>query len=183
MKYEFNGMSTDDYNRDVREKFVEMYNGTLIKTEPFSVYLDDKEVKLHTYIEHIDMSEYGDSEDQIISIGVVPSFKDLSKKHQEDILGQYDMPEDREKLKEDTIWQLEDEISYGFGLTLRSVTLDNTDDVEHTIESAIAVHFGIEGLIGFELDRYYNRIGNTGWDFLEDYCNDKDLISTALARA
>lgn len=37
-------------------------------------------------------------------------------------------------------------------------------------------------LIGFELDRYVNRIGNTGWDFLSDYCEDQDLIKLAIAR-
>ena len=180
-KYEFSGISTNDEPN--REQFVEMYDGTLIKKEPFTVYLDDdREVKLHTYIQHTDMSEYDDTEEQIITIGVVPEFTDLSEKHQEDLLGQYDMPEDREKLKQDTVWQLEDAISYGFGLPLHTVTLENTDNVEHTINSAVAVHSAVEGLIGFDLDKPLNRIGSTGWDFLDDYCCDKDYVSAALSR-
>ena len=179
-KYEFNGISTNgEPNRDL---FEEMYNGVLIKNKPFTVELEDKDVELHIYIEDIDMAEYDDCEDHIISIGVVPAFKSLSKKHQEDLLGQYDMAEDREELKEDTVWQLQDAISYGFGIPLHTVTVTDLDKVEHTIDSAVAVHNAVEGLIGFDLDKMVNRLGSTGWDYLDDYCCDKDLIQAALAR-
>ena len=181
--YEFNGISTEDFNPQDREnEFTEMYDGTLIENKSFTVELDDKEIELHLYIQDTDMAEYDDCTDHIITIGVVPAFKSLSAKNQESILSQYDIAEDREKLKEDTMWQLEDEISYGFGLPLRTVTVSDLNELEHTINSAIAVRHAVSGLIGFELDRYMNRIGNTGWDFLADYCNDVDLIQTACAR-
>ena len=179
-KYEFSSISTNgEPNKDL---FTEMYNGTLIKNKPFTVELEDKDVELHIYIEDIDMAEYDNCEDHIISIGVVPAFKSLSEKHQEDLLGQYDMAEDKEELKKNTTWQLQDAISYGFGIPLHTVTVTDLDKVEHTLNSAIAVHGAVESLIGFDLDKHINRIGNTGWDFLNDYCCDKDLIATALAR-
>ena len=181
--YEFNGISTEQFNpTDRTDKFYEMYDGTLIEKEPFTVELENKDIELHLYIQDIDMAEYEDSTDHIISVGVVPTLKSLSQSNQNSILEQYDIPEDREKLKEDIAWQLEDIISYGMGIELRSVTVSDLDKVEHTINSAIAIRHAISGLIGFELDRCKNAIGNTGWDFLEDYCEDKDLIQMAIAK-
>ena len=180
MTYEFSGISTEQFNPQDRELFTEYYDGTLIEKDNFTVELDNKEVKLHLYIEPIDMSEYEDTDDQIISIGVVPAFESLSEKHQQDILGQF-TEEDQEYFKNHTDELLQDSISYGFGITLRSVTVKE-NDVENKINSAIAVRSAVSGLIGFELDRYVNRIGNTGWDFLADYCNDEDPVKKALAR-
>ena len=181
MKYEFDGISTEQFNEQDREtKFTETYDGILIEKEPFTVELD-KEVQLHLYIEDIDMSEYEDSTDHIITIGVVPTFESLSEKHQQDILGQYPK-EDQEYFKNHTDELVQDSLSYGFGIPLRSVTVTDLDKLEYTLNSAIAVRGGVSGLIGFELDRYVNRIGNTGWDFLSDYCEDANPIELALSR-
>ena len=182
MKYEFDGISTESPVEPNTNEFYEIYDRILIEKKPFTVELDDKEVELHLFIDDTDMAEYEDTENHIITIGVVPAFKSLSKDHQDDILSQYDMDDDKEQLKNDTEWQLGDAISYGFGLPLRTVTVTNPDDVEYTIKSAIAVRHAVSGLIGFELDRCMNRIGNTGWDFLADYCTDKDLLQMAMAR-
>ena len=177
MKYNFNGMSTD--NEPNRELFEEMYNGTLIKSEPFTVELDNKEVKLHIFIEDLDMAEYDDCEDHIITIGVVPDFTDLSKKNQENILDQF-MPEDRDNL--DNMTLTHEGMLYGYNVPLHSVTVTDLNKVEDTIDSAIAVHSAIESLIGFDLDKMVNRLGSTGWDFLNDFCCDIDFVTTAINR-
>ena len=176
-KYEFNGISTNgEPNRDL---FTEMYDNILIKNKTFTVELEDKEVELHIFIEDIDMAEFDNCVDHIISIGVVPAFKSLSKKHQEDILDQFE-PEDRDSL--DNITLAYEGMIYGYNVPLHTITVTDLDKVEHTVDSAIAVHGAVEGLIGFDLDKMVNRLGNTGWDFLNDYCCDKDLIATAIAR-
>ena len=181
MRYEFNGISTEQFNEQDRELFTEHCEEYLIEKEPFTVELDSKEVKLHLYIEDLDMAEYGDgTEEHVITIGVVPAFESLSEKHQQYILEQF-TEEDQEYFKNHTENLLQDSISYGFSIPLRSETV-KADQVEHTINSAIAVRHAISGLIGFELDRYINRIGNTGWDFLANYCEELDLIKTAMAR-
>jgi hypothetical protein len=119
--------------------------------------------------------------EHIITIGVVPAFESLTEKHQEDILSQF-MEEDRVFYKNNTDALLFDIILYGFGITLRNETVENPEDVEDKVNSAIAVRHAVSGLIGFELDRYVNRIGNTGWDFLANYCNDEDLTANAMAK-
>lgn len=182
MKYEFSGISTEQFNKNDREtKFTETYDGTLIENEPFTVELDSKEVKLHLYIEDTDMSEYDDTKEHIITIGIVPAFESLTEEHQKDILGQF-TEEDQEYFKNHTEELLQDCILYGFAITLRSETVTDLRKLKHTINSAIAVRSGVKGLIGFELDRYVNRIGNTGWDFLSDYCEGADSFKLAYNR-
>ena len=90
------------------------------------------------------------------------------------------MPEDRDSLDDTTL--IHEGMLYGFGIPLHTVTVTDLDKVEHTVNSAIAVHYAVEGLIGFDLDKHINRLGSTGWDFLNDYCCDKDLIAVALDR-
>ena len=180
MKYEFAGISTEQYT-DIKNFIEYEDNGLIIETEPFTVELDDKEVKLHLYIEDLDMSEYDNTDEHIISVGVIPSFDSLSKKNQDTILEQF-MPEDRESMFEDKDSLLFDIFLYGMHVSLRSQTETDSDKVEHLVKSAIATRHAVSGLVGFELDRYQNRIGNTGWDFLGSYCTDLDLINTALAR-
>ena len=179
MKYEFNGMSTDNYV-DIKEFIEYQDNGLIIETVPFTVELENKEVELYLYIEDLDMSEYDTTTDHVISIGVIPSFDSLSEKNKETILDQF-MPEDRANMLEDKESLLFDIFLYGMHVALRTESVDESE-AEHKVESAIAVRHAVSGLIGFELDRYQNRIGNTGWDFLSSYCEDTDLVKTALAR-
>lgn len=59
----------------------------------------------------------------------------------------------------------------------------DTETVKHTVHSAVAVMSCFGGLCGFYLDRYQNRIGSTGWDYLEEWCGDgKDACRVALDR-
>ena len=179
--YEFDGISTEQFNAQDREQnFVELYDGTLIEKAPFTVELDSKEVNLHLFIEDVDMAEFEDSTDHVITIGVVPEFDALTEKNQESVLYQFDK-EDIERIKQDKTLLLHESLCYGFGIPLHTVTVKEPKDVEHTINSAIAVRHAVSGLIGFELDRRRNMIGNTGWDFLQDYCEGNiDLITSAL---
>lgn len=178
-KFEFAGMSTDTYT-DIKEFIEYQDNGLIIETVPFTVELEDKEVELYLYIEDLDMAEFDTVTDHIVSIGVIPSFDSLSEKNKETILNQF-MPEDRERMLEDKESLLYDIFLYGMHVSLKSETV-NESEAEHKVKSAIAVRHAVSGLIGFDLDRYQNRIGNTGWDFLSSYCEDTDLVKTALAR-
>ena len=68
MKYEFDGISTEQFNPQDRELFTEYYDGTLIEKDNFTVELDSKEVKLHLYIEIIWSSVSSNSDMSICSI-------------------------------------------------------------------------------------------------------------------
>ena len=183
MSYSFSTMSSDELHTELKDKFIEDYEGTLISKEPFTVELDDKEIKLHLFIEDIDMSDYEDSNDHIISIGVMPAFESLSDKNQNNIISQY-TPDEQESIRHNKEALLEEVKSYGYTITLHSETVSGTDasKVQEVFDTAVTVSPCVSGLIGFDLDRIFNRLGNTGWDILNEYCCDVDRLQAALER-
>ena len=181
-QYKFSTMTAEQFNEQDMDNFTNHFDTIWISKEPFTVELDTKEIKLHLFIEYLDMSEcIADCNTQEISIGVIPTFDSLSKKHQDSILNQF-TAEDRETYKANPTALLYDILCYGFKLTLHTETTEDVNKVDHLIKSAVAVSPCVSGLIGFDLDRVFNRIGNTGWDLLSDYCEGADLIELAMDR-
>lgn len=182
MIYEFDGMTTEQYNSEDRKNFYDYMTsrGFLIDKQPINVILNDNEIELYLYIEYLNMSDYGDYDEHIVSMGVIPSFESLSKTNQVKILDQFSN-EDKMYFEKHANELLTDIIDYGFNISLKTETVIESE-VKYTIESAITTRYGVKGLIGFELDKRVNMIGNTGWDLLESYCNDVDIIQIALNR-
>ena len=74
-------------------------------------------------------------------------------------------------------------MSYGYGIPIDSETcIDDDNKLDTIIKTAMSVAGAYSGLIGFYLDKQVNRIGNTGWDFLAEYCNDLDIVKAAIDR-
>ena len=57
-----------------------------------------------------------------------------------------------------------------------------TDVIKDKITAGVACMGCIGHLCGFYLDEFKNRIGNTGWDYLNDWCNGVDSTKAALDR-
>ena len=181
-QYKFSTMTAERFDEKDMDNFTNHFDTIWISKEPFKVQLDTKEIELHLFIEYLDMSEYtADCNTQEISIGVIPTFDSLNDKHKEDLLSQF-AEEDREQYKANPTALLYDILCYGFKLTLHTETTEDLNKVDHLIKSAVAVSPCVSGLIGFDLDRMFNRIGNTGWDFLSDYCEGADLIELVMDR-
>lgn len=75
-----------------------------------------------------------------------------------------------------------DVLSYGCGVLMgmESVKSDVIEDV-YLNEIATATEC-VDSLRGFYLDRYQDKMGATGWDYLEDYINGDDAVKRALNR-
>ena len=181
-QYKFSTMTAEQFNEQDMDNFTNYFDTVWISKEPFKVQLDTKEIELHLFIEYLDMSEYtADCNTQEISIGVIPTFDSLSDKHKNDLLSQF-TAEDQEQYKANPTALLYDILCYGFKLTLHTETTEDLNKVDYLIKSAVAVSPCVSGLIGFDLDKMQNRIGNTGWDLLSDYCEGADLIELAMDR-
>ena len=179
-QYKFNTMTTEQFNEKDMDNFTNHYDTIWISKEPFKVELDTKEIELHLFIEYLNMSEcIADCNTQEVSIGVIPTFDSLSDKHKNDLLSQF-AEEDREQYKANPTSLLYDILVYGFKITLHNETTEDLNKVDYLIKSAVAVSPCVSGLIGFDLDKMQNRIGNTGWDFLSDYCEGEDLLKLAM---
>lgn len=75
-----------------------------------------------------------------------------------------------------------DIFSYGCAVLMGTENV-NSDVIEDVYINEIATITGsIDRLRGFYLDKYQNRIGSTGWDYLEDYINGEDAVQKALNR-
>ena len=181
-QYKFSTMIAEQFNEQNMDNFTNYFDTLWISKEPFKVELDTKEIELHLFIEYLDMSEYtADCNTQEISIGVIPTFDSLSDEHKNQILSQF-TAEDLKTYKANPTALLYDILTYGFKLTLHTETTEDLNKVDHLIKSAVAVSPSVSGLIGFDLDRMFNRIGNTGWDFLSNYCENANLIQLAMDR-
>ena len=181
-QYKFSTMTAEKFDEKDMDNFTNHFDTIWISKEPFKVQLDTKEIKLHLFIEYLDMSEcIADCNTQEVSIGVIPTFDSLSDKHKNDLLSQF-AEEDREQYKANPTSLLYDILVYGFKITLHNETTEDLNKVDYLIKSAVAVSPCVSGLIGFDLDKMQNRIGNTGWDLLSDYCEGADLIELAMDR-
>lgn len=183
MKYEFDNITTNELDKQTFNNFENGYDdNTLINKEPFTVELDTKDIELHVYIRHIDMREFTDDDNsQVVQLGVIPSLNSLSKENQDELLNQF-MQDDRDYYMSNPNLLFDDIIGYGYIVELHCETTQDLNKVDYLIKSAMAVSPSVSGLIGFELDKIINRIGNTGWDYLSSYCENKDLIKTAINR-
>lgn len=180
MTYKFSTMTTEQFDEQDMNKFENYFNQVWIGKEPFTVQLGSKEIKLHLFVEHIDLSEYmEDTKTQEISIGIIPSFNSLTDKYKDSILNQY-TKEKQDSVKDNPKALLYDIMAYGLEIILHTETTQDANEVDHLIKSAIAISPCVRGLIGFDLDRMFNMIGNTGWDFLSNYCEGTDLLQLVL---
>ena len=181
-QYKFSSMTAERFDEKDMDNFTNHFDTIWISKEPFKVQLDTKDIELHLFIEHEDMSGYTDNcNTQEISIGIIPALDSLSGEHKNDILSQYPAGK-REKVLANPTALLYDIKGYGFGLTLHAETTEDLNEVDHLIESAVAVCPCVSGLIGFDLDRVFNGLGNTGWDFLSTFCEGTDLFKLAMDR-
>lgn len=181
-QYKFSTMTAEHFNEKNMDNFTNYFDTVWIRKEPFKIELDTKEIELHLFIEHLDMSAYTtDCNTQEISIGVIPTFDSLSDEHKNDLLSQF-AAEDQEQYRANPTDLLYEILRYEFKITLHTETTEDLNKVDHLIKSAVAVSPCVSGLIGFELDKIQNRIGNTGWDVLSDYCEGVDLLELASNR-
>ena len=74
-----------------------------------------------------------------------------------------------------------DVFDYGCQLVLARESQEGEYNPE-TMDKIASVYKCIDRLRGFYLDRFQNRIGNTGWDMLAYYMNDEDFTDKALER-
>lgn len=188
MKYEFGNVSTelDDFKLDdrVENNYNDGERWLLWSKETYKCYLDEKEVEFKLVVQADDL--YGLCGDKSckgkveVELFLVPLAKCCNEATLKKANGGDDRPTDEQDL-----------IDYGCTVLMGRASLEDiegddpleTDTVKHTVHSAVAVMSCFGGMCGFYLDRYQNRIGSTGWDYLNEWCGDgTDFCQAALNR-
>lgn len=185
MKHDIFGISTNYDTNAFENVFEEVYDND------YEAYYRSKKTYQHReeglnfdykYVVNVDdideltgeeTGEYG------ITLLMVPTFKSLCKKKQKSIA------EDCEG-REPNICDCG---LYGTSIVLGSENvkhdnkpMDECEVLQKKLRGVANVVGCIDGLRGFYLDKYVNRIGTTGWDLLHDYINGKNFVLATLDR-
>ena len=72
--------------------------------------------------------------------------------------------------------------SYGLGVLFGSTKTNGKNVNEDTIDAIANAMPTMDRLRGFYLDKIQNLIGNSGWDYLNEYINGIDATKVALDR-
>ena len=190
MKYEFANVSTELEDLQLDDRVENNYNDgdrwLLWSKDTYKCYLgeDEKPVEFKLVVQADDL--YGLCGDKSckgkveVELFLVP----LAKCCNEATLKKANSDEGRPTDEQDLF-------DYGCRVLMGRMSLDGIEDeepletekVKHTVHSSVAVFSAFGGMCGFYLDRYQNRIGSTGWDYLEEWCGDgSDACTAALDR-
>lgn len=188
MKYEFGNVSTelDDFKLDdhVENNYNDGERWLLWSKDTYKCYLDEKLVEFKLVVQADDL--YGLCGDKFckgkveVELFLVPLAKYCNEATLKKANGDEGRPTDEQDL-----------FDYGCTVLMGRESLEDiegddpleTETVKHTVHSAVAVLSAYGGMCGFYLDRYQNRIGSTGWDYLNEWCGDgTDFCQAALNR-
>jgi hypothetical protein len=184
MKHEIFGISTDmDIKFD--EKFEVIYDSgeTMIaqSKETFTHEEEGLNFKYKYVIEVADGNTWDGENNYYIELSVVPTFDSLCNKKKEYLL-------DSACVEECDV-NIYDVFNEGYSLFIgyekyptNDIPMDEHKEVTSALDSIASVFETINAIRGFYFDKYVNRIGNTGWDFLNDFINDIPFIDSLNKR-
>ena len=188
MKYNFAGVSTDEHRYTLEDKFVERYNdggeAYYVSKQTFNHVEDGLSFRYKYVIEVMDFREFCDEDKVTVNLMIVPTLQSLSEKNRKSVVDQFgdDIP---------TFDITEDIARYGLQVALggEEFEVDDEDsdwedreEIRECLNGIANIFETINSMRGFWLDRIQNGIGNTGWDFLNDYINDQSFTEAAFNR-
>lgn len=184
MKYSFAGVSTDDDRHTLEDKFVERYNdggeAYYVSKQTFNHVEDGLNFRYKYVIEVVDLREFCSENKVTVNLMIVPTLQSLSEKNRNSILRDFGGDV-----------STYDIARYGLKVALGGEEFDIDDEdsdwedreeIRECLNGIANIFETINGMRGFWLDRIQNGIGNTGWDFLNDYINDQSFTEAAFNR-
>jgi len=109
-----------------------------------------------------------DENEYLYSLMLVPTCESVNKEKQESVLSSGGCDE------------IYDVCSYGCNVSMCSACEKSETWDEGIVTKMMSIVEVINSLRGFYLDRYVNRIGNTGWDMLDDFINGNDFLKKVI---
>ena len=134
---------------------------------------DFEEDNLNFKYKYVIEADYCDG-DIYYALYLVPMPDSLYKDKLESVLASFDI--DAEDCS------IYDVRSYGLGILFGSTKTDGENVNEDTIDAIANAMPTMDRLRGFYLDNIQNLIGNSGWDYLNEYINGIDATKVALDR-
>lgn len=187
MKYNFAGVSTDCDSCTLEDKFIEQGNdggeAYYVSKQTFNHVEDGLSFRYKYAVEVVDLREFCDENKVSVNLFIVPTLLSLSKKNRDSILSDFGCDIPKCDLTPDIL-------RFGCGVCLGGEAFEageddsweDVDGVRECLNGIANIFETINAMRGFWLDRIQNGMGNTGWDFLNDYINDKPFMEAAFQR-
>ena len=192
-KHTFAGCSSNG-NRKFEDEFDTLYDNdndfVAISKNEYTCGLSNKTVYFRIALRIENARNFSDDNDIYAELFLVPSYRSLHKKQKEDSYSFTGVSETMEEWGKSLFYFL-DLVFEGkcIQLAFEKKEYFNDDEYDKIFEnikvSVANTYSTYAGLIGFSLDRYANRIGYTGWDYLRMWCNNlstKTLIKEIKKR-
>lgn len=145
--------------------------------------INEKTIVCNIFIKTLNMPALTEWEDEkkpfISELYIVPKLEFITQKNIEKVIDSHGF--NNEFIKEDARFLQQDFISYGLGIRL-SGGMDSYATEKESIDAMKNDVMGISTLIGFYMDKTWNRIGTTGWDTLNELVNNLDQFNESMNR-
>ena len=155
----------------------------LVKNYTAEPSIDEKTIVCDIFIKTLNMPELTDWEDLekpfISELYIVPRLEFISQKIKDKVFDSMGFEESLKKYGSEFA-QIEF-ISYGLGIRL-SGGMESYATEKEAIDAMKNDVLPISGLIGFYMDKCWNRIGTTGWDTLNELVNNEDQFKVSMER-
>lgn len=187
MKHEIFGIKTDNDEKKFNDEFeiIADYDSETYYQSKQTYQFRDNELNFDYkfVVEVYDIHEMTGKEvdEYSVSLLLVPTLNSLNPQKKQNVLDQSCIDED-----EATMYDI---VSYGIRVTLGAETIkqngkywDECEPLQEALNAIANVYDTVNSLLGFYLDKYVNRIGNDGWDLLQDFINGVDFIKARLNR-
>ena len=153
---------------NVEEKFEEVFNDVeMVFYESKETFHHEEEGLTFDY-KYVIVGEYCEGK-LYYSLHLVPCANSLGEEKRVRVASTCCLDEDEITIYD--IW------SYGYTIHLGTETEEGEEFNDEYFSLIASVFETINSMRGFYLDRYVNRIGNTGWDMLYDFVNGVSFLS------
>jgi len=155
----------------------------LVKNYTAEPSIEDKTIVCDIFIKTLNMpalTEWDDLEKPFISeLYIVPRLEYISQEIKDKVFNSMGFDEALEKYGSEFA-QLEF-INYGLGIRLAG-GMDSFATEKDAIDAMKNEVMGINTLIGFYMDKTWNRMGTTGWDTLNELVSNVDQFKASMSR-
>lgn len=155
----------------------------LVKNHTAEPSIDDNTIVCDIFIKTLNMpalTEWDNLDEPFISeLYIVPRLEHISPEIKNKV---FDFIEYNERLEKwDSKFAQLEFINYGLGIRLAG-GMDSYATEKESIDAMKEHVAAISTLIGFYMDKTWNRIGTTGWDTLNELVSNIDQFKASMAR-
>lgn len=168
---------------EVLENYSEGEACYFVKNYAAGPSIDDKTIICDMFIKTLNMPEFTEWENTekpfLSELYIVPRLEFITQENKDKVFECSGF--DKKFEKEDQHYAQLDFISYGLGIRL-SGGMDSYATQKESIDAMKNDVIPISTLIGFYMDKAWNKIGTTGWDSLIQLVSNTDALKATIDR-